>query len=176
MKHVLCLMALLLSLSAVADSASERARKTIELTAQGGVFDYRMSPTQFAVMAFIDRDNQIGFKLGTDKSGKEAQTSVALQFKHYMSNTFYVAPEIFYLNTREDENWVGGLFGIPRKYAEYTSMGAGIRVGNQLTMGAFTLGVDWIGVGHRFGTFKKETKDLDNVTFTILNVIAGLSF
>lgn len=174
MKILLVLLSLL-SVTAFADtSTAERARKSLEISVQSGG-DYRMSPTQFSIMKFIDGDNLIGLKGGSDREGKEMQTHFAIQYKHYASNSFYIAPEIFYLNSREEENWLYGIFGIPRKYAQYTSLGAGIRIGNQWTWKHFTLGADWIGVGTRFGTFKKEA-DLDNTTFTILNVIAGISF
>ncbi len=157
-------------------SSEERTGKKIELTVQAGV-DYRMSPTQLSAMYFFDAHNLLGIKVGSDRTIEERQTNVAIQYKHYFENSFYVAGEIFYLNTREDVNYFWeSVFRKNGDYADYKSLGAGIRIGNQWTWKHVTLGCDWIGYGRRIGTFQKDTPKLNMNTFTLLNVIFGVSF
>jgi hypothetical protein len=156
-------------------SADNRNGKTVELTVQAGV-DYRMSPTQLSAMYFFTADDLLGLKVGADRTSEERQTSVAVQYKHYFENTFYLAAEMFYLNTREDVNGVWGTIFNQQDYADYTSLGAGVRIGNQWTWKHVTLGCDWIGYGRRIGTFQKDTPKLNTNTFTLLNVIVGVSF
>lgn len=176
MKNIFSVLILLSSFASFAGtSEEERANKQYELTLQVGA-DYRMSPTQIAAMYFIDSRNLVGLKMGVDRQGEERQTNIALQYKYYTSNSFYVAGEAFYLNTREDVNGFWGEVFDLHDYAEYSSLGAGIRIGNQWTWKYFTLGCDWIGIGQRVGTFKKETSALNETTFTLFNVIIGASF
>lgn len=157
-------------------SEAERAKKKVEFTVSAGV-DYRMSPTQVAAYYFFDKNNLLGLKAGVDRNGEERQTNVALQFKHFTGNSFYIAPEVFYLNTREDEDWfLNEVFNIKKSYAEYISYGVGVRIGNQWSWRHFSLGVDWIGVGRRIGVVRRDTDDLSTTTFTLFNIYAGLSF
>lgn len=177
MNKTLFLIVTLMPLCGLAASSREnRANKKLELTVQVGL-DYRMSPEQVSAMYFLNSDNLIGVKIGADREGKnERQTNAAIQYKHFTGNSFYFVPEIFYLNTRENItswlNWRGN----KDEFAEYRSMGAGIRIGNQWTWKNFTVGCDWVGVGHRIGTFKKETHKLEQTTFTLLNFMIGASF
>ncbi len=148
----------------------------LDVTLQVGL-DYRMSPTQLAVMYWLNPSNQLGLKAGVDREGEERQTSIALQSKHFLKNSFYISPEIFYLNTRENENWLTDqVFNLKSKFTEYVSMGAGVRIGNQWVIKHFTIGVDWIGAGRRFGTFRKDNQNATETTYTLLNIYAGLSF
>lgn len=158
-------------------SAAESPDSVLDVTLQVGI-DYRMSPTQLAMMYWLNPANQIGFKAGVDREGNERQTNVSLISKHFLKNSFYVSPEIFYLNTREKESWwfTDALFNQKATYAEYVSMGAGVRIGNQWVIKHFTLGLDWIGVGRRFGTFRRESKNSAVTTYTLLNIYAGISF
>jgi len=168
----LCLFS---SLLLAKTSREERALKDIELTLQFG-FDYRMATTQTGVMYYLDADNLIGFKVGDTTVDSKKQTNLTFQYKHFAGNSFYVAGEIFYLNTLDDENWVANLFLQEERYAHYSSMGAGVRIGNQWTWNHFTLGCDWVGIGQRVGVFRRDYNDSDKITFTLLNVIAGFSF
>ncbi len=175
-KSLLVLIVILSSFSAHAKTSGEnRNGKKLEITLQSGV-DYRMSPTQVSAMYFINQDNMIGVKSGTDRTTHERQTNFALQYKHYGSNSFFVAGELFYLNTREEVNGLWGDLFDQQEYAEHSSLGAGIRIGNQWTWKYVTVGCDWIGIGQRFGTFKKETSKLNDTTLTLLNIIIGTSF
>lgn len=160
-----------------ATSAENRANKDLELTLQVGL-DYRMSPTQLDGMYFINANNLVGLKVGIDRQGHESQTSIALQYKLYTGNSFYFAGEAFYLNSREEVNgyYARNVFNLKEEYANHKSLGAGIRIGNQWTWKHFTFGCDWIGVGHRFGTFTKDTSKLSDTTVTLLNFIIGASF
>jgi hypothetical protein len=156
-------------------SLEDRTGKKVELTVHAGI-DYRMSPTQLSAMYFLDANNLLGVKVGADRTIEERQTNVAIQYKHYLGNSFYLAGEVFYLNTREDVYGVWGSILNQHDYADYKSLGAGIRIGNQWTWKHVTLGCDWIGYGRRFGTFQKDTPKLSMNTFTLLNVIFGVSF
>jgi hypothetical protein len=55
-------------------------------------------------------------------------------------------------------------------------MGGGVRIGNQWIIKHFTFGIDWVGLGKRFGTFRKDNQDTNEYTFTLFNIYAGLSF
>jgi hypothetical protein len=157
-------------------SEEERAKKKVELTIGAGA-DYRMSPTQVAAYYFLSKNDLLGIKVGVDKQGEERQTSVALQYKNFTGNSFYVAPEFFYLNTREDESWfLSRAFNIEVEHAEYISYGAGVRIGNQWSWKHWSIGVDWIGIGRRIGVIRRDTDDSSKTTYTIFNVYAGLSF
>ncbi len=172
MKIILFLF-ILLSLNSFAQTESNK----FDVTIQAGL-DYRMSPTQLAVMYRFNPSHQLGLKAGVDREGDERQTSFALQSKHFFREILYIAPEIFYLNTREKESWwfTDVIFNQKATYAEYVSMGAGIRIGSQWTIKHFNLGFDWFGVGRRIGTFRKDYNNSEETTYTLLNVYAGLSF
>lgn len=148
-----------------------------DITVQAG-WDYRMPTYQVSAMYWLNPTNQLGVKAGANKSDGEAQTVFSLQYKHFLKNTFYISPEIYYLNTREKESWwfTDEIFGLKAKYSEYTSMGAGVRIGNQWVVHHFTFGIDWFGIGRRFGTFRKDNKDSNDYTITAFNIYAGLSF
>lgn len=169
---------LIFSLNILAASSQEgRSNKKYEFTFQTGG-DYRMSPSQLAGMYFIDANNLVGLKVGVDRTGEDFQTSIATQYKRYFGNSFYAAGEVFYLNTREDTTgFINDIFSLSEsREAQYTSLGAGVRIGNQWTWKHFTLGCDWIGVGHRMVSFKKESPNLDDTVFTFFNFIIGASF
>lgn len=177
MKNCLALFLLVLSVTATATattSRENRANKIVETTVQFG-FDYRAAPVQLSAMYFLNADHLVGLKVGTHNSALTKQTNVAAQYKWYAENSFYFAGEVFYLNTREDLN--GFLIFQDEELAEYKSLGAGIRIGNQWTWrDSFTLGCDWIGIGRRIGTFKKDSDRLEDTTYTLLNVIVGMTF
>jgi hypothetical protein len=180
MKYAFITLLILMAMAPVAWSSTSlenRGDKTIELSLQVGQ-DYRMSPTQLGGMYFINPNNLIGLKVGIDRQGHESQTSIALQYKYYTGNSFYFAGEAFYLNSREEINgyYARTVFNLKEEYANYKSLGAGIRFGNQWTWKHFTFGCDWLGVGHRFGTFTKDTSKLSDTTVTLLNFIIGASF
>ena len=173
MKHVLIALAFLTTFSAYAAKSSEnRANKSWEATVQLGL-DYMTGTTQLMVSKFIDADNVIGLKGGHNKSGgdDDQQTSFALQYKHFTGNSFYVAGEVFYLNTLRDTNWI---FFEDR--SKYSSLGLGARIGNQWHYENFTIGCDWFGLGKRVVTFTKQNQDEIDITLTLLNLYLGWSF
>lgn len=156
-------------------SEEERANKKFELSIQQGI-DYRMSTTQASAMYFFNSHNLAGIKIG-NRTGHEKQTNITAQYKLYLGNSFYLAPEIFYLNSREEVNgYLSSLFMKTQNYASYSSMGGGLRIGNQWSWKNFTLGCDWIGIGQRVGTFKKESSKLNDTTYTFLNLFVGINF
>lgn len=172
---ILALLAMIPVFSTASTSEENRAGKKFEATFQAALFDYRASTSQVSAMYFIEPNQLLGLKLGT-RDGGEKQTNIALQYKRYLGNSFYMAPEIFYLNSREDVNGIFGDIFSSHDYANYSSMGAGFRIGNQWTWKHFTLGCDWVGIGQRLGTFRKDTSRLNDTTYTFLNVIIGASF
>lgn len=172
MKFII-LFLVLVSGAMAATSQENRSGKKWEATIQEG-FDYRFGTTQFMVSYFLDSDNLIGAKGGHNKSSgsHEQQTNFALQYKHYFGNSFYLAGEGFYLNTLEDTDW----FFADNGNSKYSSLGYGIRLGNQWTWKNFTLGCDWFGIGQRVGTFTKEDGNWSDTTLTVLNLFLGASF
>ncbi|MGE3610450.1 MAG: hypothetical protein AB7I27_12745 [Bacteriovoracaceae bacterium] len=158
-----------------ATSEENRSGKKFEVTFQNAIQDYRLPNQAITGMYFITPKDLVGLKLG-NLHGKENQNSIAIQYKKYFANSFYAAPELFYLRSHEDVNGFWGDAFSLHDYASYTSLGAGIRIGNQWTWERFTIGCDWIGVGRRFGTFRKDTDRLSNVTYTLLNLSIGISW
>lgn len=158
-----------------ANSEENRSGKKVETTLQFASQDYRLPNMAVAGMYFLTTNDLLGLKLGY-LHGRENQTSIAIQYKRYLGNSFYVAPELFYLRSHEEINGFWGNVFDQYKYASYTSLGTGLRIGNQWTWENFTLGCDWIGIGHRFGTFRKDTSKLQDTTYTLLNLIVGISW
>ncbi len=176
MKTFILVASLLVSISLnAASSEQNRSDKKIETTLQLASQDYRLPNLALSGMYYLTPKDLLGLKFGS-LHGKENQDSVAVQYKRYFGNSFYAAPELFYLRTHEEINgfW-GDVFNL-REFASYTSLGAGIRIGNQWTWENFTLGCDWIGIGQRFGSFRKDTNKLQDTTFTLLNLIIGMSW
>lgn len=180
MKQLLSSILLIFTISLstfAATSESNRADKTWEILAQNAAFEYRMPTSQLSASYFLNAQNLLGFKAGIGANGKEKQTNFALNWKHYFGNSFYVTSEVFYLNTLENESWfIDTLFQFEKKYAKYTSMGAGIRIGNQWSWNHFTLGCDWFGLGSRVGVFNRDSDDLSKLTMTLLNLTLGFAF
>jgi hypothetical protein len=130
--------------------------------------DYRASTTQVTVAKFLAPDTLLGLRLGHRRSNLEDQLSGALQYKRFVDNSFYVAPEIYYLNYFEDMTY-GRDF-------EVIGLGIGVRVGNQWQWENFTMGVDWIGVGKNLAHFRRSDPGTDVYTATLFNFYLGLSF
>lgn len=178
MKKIILLCTLFFSLTTLAaTSQEERANKTVEVTAHFG-YNYLMGSSGIGAMYFMDANNLVGLNLGSGNDGddEEKETYFALHYKHYTGNSFYITGGAFYLNSTEDVNGFWGDVFNYQKEADFTSLGAEVRIGNQWSWKHFTLGCDWIGIGHRFVTFEKESDDVDDVTFTLLNLNIGASF
>ena len=176
MKITIILLLLIFSSWTLAgESEDNRAGKKFETTLQLAPVDYRMGNTAVSGMYFLSPNELIGLRVSSVR-GQESQDAVAVQFKRYLANSFYLAPEIFYLRSREDVNGFWGDFFNQRDYATHTSLGGSLRLGNQWTWKNFTLGCDWIGFGRRFGTFRRDTHKSQPTTVTFLNLIIGYSF
>lgn len=143
MKAFIVLM--LLSCLAFAGTSEEHRQNLKYQATLGAGVDYWTSTTQLQLSKFIKPDQLATLKIGARKSGEENVSNVAAQYKFFLGNSFYLAPEIFYLNYF-------------RKYANrrLTSIGAGLKIGNQWQWEHFTLGVDWIGVGENVAYFKRD--------------------
>lgn len=150
-------------------SPEERAELDYQIALSYGV-DYKMPITQIMVSKFLEQDRVLGLKVGKGAFRDQTQTNVALQYKIFTSSTFYIAPEIFYLNWQEP-------------YSGYTDdkitgLGAHFRIGNQWQWKHFSLGVDWIGLGSTLVYFNyqsEHTKEIP-ITLTELNAYAAFSF
>jgi hypothetical protein len=178
MKKILALVLLVVSLSSYgATSQEERAKQKVEVTSHLGI-NYRMASIGLGASYFLDADNLIGLKAGSgnDEGGDLKETYFALQYKHYFGNTFYITGETFYLNSREDVNGFWGDIFYWENNADYISLGAEVRIGNQWTWKNFTMGCDWVGLGHRFVTFKKESDNVEEITLSLVNFTIGASF
>ena len=121
-----------------------------------------------AFSKFLNSDSLVGLRFGARASHQENQTNVTLQYKRFTDNSFYLAPEIFYLNYTEKFN--------RSKDDELTGMGLGLRLGNQWQWDNFTLGCDWVGIGRTMVYFKSTTSDKNFYTVTLANVYLGWSF
>ncbi len=151
------------------ENASEEKRVSLkyQTTLHFGI-DYHASTTQLGFSKFLNSDSLLGLRFGARESNKENQTNVTFQYKRFTDNSFYFAPEIFYLNYTEK-------FSRSKDY-EQTGMGLGIRLGNQWQWDNFTLGCDWVGIGRTMVYFKSTASDKNFYTVTLANVYLGWSF
>jgi hypothetical protein len=150
-------------------SAEERAELNYEANVQFGA-DYRVDSVQFMFAKFLDDRSVIGLKGGSGSRYEKSQTTFAVQYKNFVGNTFYMAPEIFYLNYADTAGY---------SYDErLTGLGAHFRIGNQWQWEHFTLGCDWVGVGRVFVIFNNtdEYGDTDYLTLSVANFYLGYSF
>lgn len=148
-----------------------RASKKYEAKLQGG-FDYRMDSTQGSFGIHLNPDDIISFKAGAGSSNHRKQTSAAFQYKHFEGNSFFIAPEIYYVNYHhtDDDNF----FNIDPGHI--STLGVGFRIGNQWHFKYFTVGFDWIGVGRNLAYWSDTSADKYHYTFTLLNMFVGGSF
>lgn len=156
-----------------ATSQEERANKKYQLSMQGG-HDYKVYGASFMASKFLGSEELLGLKVGVANDGDDHQTIFALHYKRFVGNSFYFAPELYYLNYTETDHSPTLL-----DYADEraTALGLGIRIGNQWQWENFTLGCDWIGVGSNLVHFRRTDDFLSlPFTFTLLNLQAGWSF
>lgn len=174
---ILCFIALLLlsQLSFAASSQQERADKKFQFTIQQG-YDYKTTSTSGSLSYFIDGDNLIGVRGGGGRSGDDHQTHFSLQSKHFFGNSFYLSPEIYYLNYFETDN-DDDFNLLDSKDEKLQSVGLSFRIGNQWQLKNFVIGCDWIGLGRGFARWKRTEDTFSNeLTFTLLNFYVGASF
>jgi hypothetical protein len=174
MKHLVYLPFLLVSsLCLAATSSEERAQLKYQATLQTG-YDYKTSDTQLSLGMFLKPDQMMNFKAGVGKDGDDKQTTFALQYKYFTGNSFYLAPELYYLNYSESDKHKTLFDSVDENV---TALGAGLRIGNQWQWQHFTLGCDWFGMGSNFAHWKRTEDSFSNpLTFTILNFYLGASF
>jgi hypothetical protein len=138
-------------------------------------FDYQAFPTQLAFGHFLSDDQMLLFKVGEQVGSHKDQTNVALQFKSFTSNSFYIAPEIYYLNvTEKDSLFIS--FSDDEEDETLIAAGAMFRIGNQWQWDNFTIGCDWFGLGQNFVYFKNDFGNKRRTTATLLNFYIGLSW
>lgn len=108
---------------------------------------------QLNVSKFLTSEKLLGIKISGTNGSNENQLAAAIQYKHFFSNSFYIAPEAYYLNWFEHHN---------QSSAEnLTTLGIAVRIGNQWQWERFTIGVDWIGYGRHLAYFRKDAKYRD---------------
>ena len=152
-----------------------RAKKSFEVLVNHG-YDYREVANQLTVGAFLDGQNILGFKVGQQASTEfgKRQFVAGVQLKHFFGNTFYAAPEVYYLNFYDNHEGQSAT----RSDDQVRSIGLGLRIGNQWQWNHFTIGCDWLGAGVNAINFKNElTKnDSEKLSYTILNAYVGYNF
>lgn len=141
-------------------------------------FDYRLNTHQLAAGYFIKPDQLLTAKIGNGKdthgSDEEKQFNAALQYKIFAGNSFYIAPEIYYINYHENDET---LTFLDYDNERYTALGIGVRIGNQWIIKHFTIGCDWIGVGRNVVHWNRTDDFLSTpYTLTLLNTYIGVSF
>ncbi|MFZ4715404.1 MAG: hypothetical protein ACOYL6_16895 [Bacteriovoracaceae bacterium] len=155
-------------------SKENRENKKYEISISYGP-DYKEITQQAMLSKYIDDDNILGLKIGytnnnTSKYWNHYQSNISLQYKRYVSNSFYLAPEIIYLKTQAKNSEAGS----SSPDTSSSGLGAGFRIGNQWHWKNFTLGCDWIGIGQMFAFFK-NTQEVNGYA-TLLNTYVGYSF
>lgn len=160
-----------------ASSQEERSKLDYQATVAYG-YDHKVTGTQVKFSKFLDQDSLIGLKggEGTHDGNEEedTQTVFGLEYKYFTGNSFYLAPEIYYLNYSENDK-TPTLFDNENETVK--TVGLSFKIGNQWQWSNFTMGVDWIGIGRNLFFFQR-TDDLltHNFTATFLNAYIGISF
>lgn len=150
-----------------------RAEKSHEVAISWGP-DYKIVTTQLILSKYLAANEVIGLKFGygTDDRGNyhDSQLNISFQYKRFLSNSFYVSPEVTYLKFEQSEDDY-----YPEQNNEfYRGFGLGFRIGNQWHFKKFTIGCDWVGVG-KLVVATEDTDDL-NTYATLLNTYIGWSF
>lgn len=129
--------------------------------------DYRLAVTQLTFAKFLTPDSLVGLKIGHGRAKDDEQFDMALQSKHFVNNSFYFSPEVFFLNSKFGRDY----------HADYrlSGLGLGLRIGNQWQWKNFTFGCDWIGFGKTMVHFKNNIGE-GLYTVTFLNAYLGWSF
>ena len=150
-----------------------RAEKSHEVAISWGQ-DYKIVTTQLILSKYLAANEVIGFKFGygTDHRGNyhDTQLNISFQYKRFLSNSFYVSPEVTYLKFEQSEDNY-----YPDQDNEfYRGFGIGFRIGNQWHFENFIIGCDWVGLGKLL----VATEDTDNLNSyaTLLNTYIGCSF
>lgn len=135
--------------------------------------EYRISGNSELTFAkFLTENQVVSVKLGAGRGHEIQQNNVTFQYKHFLENSFYIAPEIYYLNLFE-KNYGSGYPYVDR----LTAIGAMIRIGNQWQWQNFTLGCDWIGLGYNFININNDfDRDERSSTAAFLKLYLGYSF
>lgn len=156
-----------------ATSAENRVDKSYQAAIFTG-YDYKVSGVSFMAAKFIKPNDLLGFKGGVANEGDDHQTTFAIQYKKFVENSFYIAPEIYYLNYSELDKSPSLLDYTDERV---TALGLGFRIGNQWHWKNFNIGCDWIGVGSNLVHWRRSDDFLSlPFTFTFLNFNAGWSF
>lgn len=174
----LCLLLFVTGFTSAKTSEENRRRLNWEASLQTG-YDYRAEVTQLMFSKYIGRTELVGLKVGmtTDGARDPKQTNVALQYKKFAGNSFYFAPELYYLNYFENDQTDNSFLLFPDENERFSAVGVGIRFGNQWQWENFTLGVDWFGIGGNFIYWRHDEEIFDMpVTWTLLNLHLGWAF
>lgn len=155
-------------------SKENRKDKRYEGTVSYGP-DYKEITQQAMFSKYLDNDSIIGLKIGytknrSSKNWNHSQSNISLQYKRYVSNSFYFAPEIVYLGTQAKNLDADSL----SQNTGSNVLGAGLRIGNQWHWKNFTMGCDWIGVGQAL-IYLKNTQEINGYA-TLFNTYVGYSF
>lgn len=150
-------------------SAHHRVGKRYQGTLSYGG-DYAEVLPQVMLSKFLTSSDLLGLKAGylkdSESSSDAYQMNLSLQYKRFFSNSFYLAPEVFYLKREVEREY--------SRDSKYRGLGASLRLGNQWQWEKLTIGCDWIGVGSRLVHFKQDGGDKFFVTS--FNAYVGLSF
>lgn len=165
-KLVFIIICLVFLHSAFAKTSTEMRTPFNDEIAINFGYDYRVESTQLMYSRLIDNRTSIGFKAGEGRSRKEKQTSLALQAKLFKGDSFYIAPEIFYINHLDTEH---------QENESLVHIGAGIRLGNQFQMNNFSFGIDWIGIGKGLIIIENDYT-AKPYTISLLNTYIGFAF
>lgn len=160
-----------------ATSREERANLDFQAGIMTGL-DHKLATTQLMLSVFLNQDDMIVLKGGEgegdeEEGDEEYQTVVGLQYKHFTGNSFYLAPELFYINYTENDD-TPSFFD--RKDERITALGLSFKIGNQWQWKHFTVGCDWVGLGRTLIHFNRTDDFLSDLSFTLLNVYVGWSF
>ena len=106
-------------------------------------------------------------------------SAVKLNFKKFLSNSFYINPGLYYrsqefitlksMNSNGDYNYAK---------EEHNDVGFDFRIGNQWQWDNFTMGCDWVGINSPIYTLNdvKRFRNDRNSSLSVLNFYVGMAF
>lgn len=156
MRAKLLILALIILGSPLTDAASSRENRAgLKYQAALGLGQLELASGYGLKLArFIDEkrlvglDLKVGVQSEEDSERDQRETSIGVNYKHFLGNSFYLNPKIFYLN------WSNPREGFPE--SNLTTLGAGLVLGNQWQWERFTLGFDWLSLNKNLIFFRKE--------------------
>lgn len=137
------------------------------------------SSLEFGYYLSIDEILSLQLTGLNDRNSIEGQSedgfAVELGYKMFVSNSFYIKPELYY---RAQNREVEYDYLIDRyEFKDFKDIGIFFKIGNQWQWDNFTIGCDWLGIGRTVLALEDSDDYFDrSAEISYLNFYLGMSF